>query len=395
MRDARAVPKAVYDRFRAAARQLEQERAEAAVLVEPLLRNTPRDDWPVLAELAELRTCGALERLSTILTNALTRDPHYALAVAELAVSVAEALAQAGLYQDVVAAQLRAHAWKDLGKALRFVGRHAESIDALERGDTAIGTFGALLHDRAIVRFNLAVTLQETERFEESLALLAESRDIFREHADTSRLVLCGLAEGVLLQRLRRYREAREAYLLLLVSTPDIETEGLAALHHAIGFCCIELGDFPEAEANLNRAIELHRQLGQPIQVLKGEVGQGRLLLRRGEPREAIGHLRRVRRELIRARLAEEAGICALEIVEAMLLLRRPAEAELLARQVISEFTVAGLSTRAITALGYLSEAITARKASPALVTHVREYVLSLRSDPEREFSMPPHRTTE
>lgn len=80
---------------------------------------------------------------------------------------------------------------------------------------------------------------------------------------------------------------------------------------------------------------------------------------------------------------------CGLEMVEAFLLLERPSEAETLARTIVSEFTLAGLNTRAITALGYLSEAIAARKAKPALVTRVREYIVSLRRSPERDFARP------
>ena len=62
------------------------------------------------------------------------------------------------------------------------------------------------------------------------------------------------------------------------------------------------------------------------------------------------------------------------------------ASAERLARTIIGEFSVAGLSKRAVTALGYLSEAITAKKAKSALASEVREYILSLRIHPEPEF---------
>ena len=63
------------------------------------------------------------------------------------------------------------------------------------------------------------------------------------------------IAEGVLLHRLRKFREAREAYLLLLASNRDsIDQESLACLHHAIGHCSVDLGDFDVADANLRRA---------------------------------------------------------------------------------------------------------------------------------------------
>jgi hypothetical protein len=84
--------------------------------------------------------------------------------------------------------------------------------------------------------------------------------------------------------------------------------------------------------------------------------------------------------------MPEEAGICALEVIEGLLHRGKASEAERLARLVIQEYTAAGLSTRAITALGYLTEAIATRDATVALAGKVREYILSLRTEPEREF---------
>lgn len=51
---------------------------------------------------------------------------------------------------------------------------------------------GALAHDVAIVRFNLAMSLQEVARYDESRSLLAESKQVFRDHRDVRNYVLCG-----------------------------------------------------------------------------------------------------------------------------------------------------------------------------------------------------------
>lgn len=156
-----------------------------------------------------------------------------------MAVSIAEALSGAA-YPAVVSAQLRAHAWNDLGRTLRYLGRYHESIDIFEHADRQLAHFDALTHDRAMIHFNLAAALQEVARHDEALQMLHQTREIFRQHEDARRLVLSGLAEGTLLQRLRRYREAREAHLLLLASAPRIDRESLAALQHAIGVCSVD-----------------------------------------------------------------------------------------------------------------------------------------------------------
>jgi tetratricopeptide (TPR) repeat protein len=376
--------------FAETGRRLQRERTEAPGIVDSLLRNTPRADWAALAELAELQTCGALERLGNIFAEWLAKDAVYAKAIAELAVSVSEAIPQ-GFYPATVVGQLRAHAWKDLGKALRYLGKNLDALEAFATAEAHLGAgrTGILAHDLAIVRFNLAASLQEVGRFEESRALMIESKQIFREHGDTRNAILCGLGEGILLQRLKRFREAREVYLLLLASTRDIEQESLASIHQAIGFCSIELDDFAEAEENLAYAIKLFKELKQPIYITRVELGRGRLFIRRGEPAKGIAHLRLVRLDFLRQSMHEEAGICGLEMVEGHILLGQADKAEILARTIVSEFLMAGLNDRAITALGYLTEVIAAKKAKPAHVTHVREYIVSLRTYPERDFQQP------
>jgi tetratricopeptide (TPR) repeat protein len=371
--------------FYATQDRLDLEREAARVAVPRLLLEVPPQRWSSLAEHADLATAGGLHSLGDMVTEVLTRDAVHAHAIAELAVAVAEALPR-DTYPKALVAQLRAHAWKDAGKTLRYLGKHQDSLRALTTAEAILTPFSGLPHDLALVRFHLAATLQESDRYLESLPILAECKEVFRGCADTHLLVLCAIQEGVLLQRIGRYREAREKCLLLLASTSDLRTDSLAALHHAIGFCSTELGDYVEAEASLSSAVRLYRELGESIHVIKAELGLGRLFVRRRELNLAHGHLRRVRRDFLHHSLAEEAGICGLDIVETLLLLDRAHEAEILARKIVGEFTEAGLSTRAITALGHLSEAIAARRATAGLVNDVREYVVSLRTTPEREF---------
>lgn len=369
--------------FLAIQKRLERERAAAATL-DNLLHTTPTRRWPVLAERPDLQTCGTLERLGKLVADEVGRDPQRAQAIAELAVSLAEAI-PAHAYPPMMTAHVRAHAYKDLSTTRRLLGHNQESLDILTRAEEQLGDFGALEHDRAIIRFSRAVTLQELHRYSESMTLLVACREVFRVHKDERRVMLCGLAEGILLQRLGKFRESRETYLLLLAGT-NMTDEDRAALHKAIGLCSIELSHFADAEANLTRAIALFRELGQPMEGLKAQAGLGRLAIRKGDVEHGIAYLRPIRRLFLQNSLTEEAGICALEIIEGMLKLRKAAEAEQLARLVIHEFTSAGLNARAISALGYLTEALAARNATPALAGNVREYILSLRTEPEREF---------
>lgn len=223
-------------------------------------------------------------------------------------------------------------------------------------------------------------------RYADARPLLVECKEVFRNHGDTKLYVLSAFYEGIHLQRQHLYREARETYLLLIVSNVDLPAETRAALYQTIGLCSIELGDFEAAEENLTRAVELHKANRNTLEAVRAELGRGRLLIRQGLPEKGIKHLRPVRHQFLKHSLAEEAGICGLDMVEAMLQLGQNQQAELLSRTILNEFLASSLNTRAITALGYLTEAIAGKRATPKQVVTVRDYVLSLRTEPEREL---------
>jgi tetratricopeptide (TPR) repeat protein len=372
--------------FAETARRLQRERIASVDIVTSALRDTPRAAWPQLHERSELQTSGALERLGQEVEKRRQIDPAESLLLAELATSIADALPHDS-YPAILLAQLRAHAWKDLGHTLAYLGRYDEAFRALDIAERHLDEFGTLAHDRAIVRFIRATTLQEVNRFDESLAILTESRLTFSDHGDARRRLLCGIAEGTLLQRQHRYREAREVYLPLLAIAADLrEEESLACLYNLLGHCYVALGDFKAAEPHLQEAVQRFVRIGQPLAAAKAELARGRLLLRTGQFSKAVEHLARTRDVFLRHNLIEEAGLCGLDMVEALLAQPAPARAETLVRRIVEEFTVAHLNTRAIVALGYLTDVIAAREASVEAVGNVREYILSLRKSPEREF---------
>ena len=273
-----------------AIRLMTEERAVAANgKIELLLQTTPLERFPELVEHPLLQTYGAFERLGRIFAQMVHSDPARAHAIAELEISVAENLSTV-VYPPATLGQAHGYAWKDLGTVLRIQGRNQESLEALATAERAL-QIPSLRHDLAIIRFSVAVTLQELERYAESRAMLAECTEVFLFFGDEKHAVLCGFAEAVLFQRLKRFREAREIYLLMLASGRAHDTETLAALHRTIGLCSIELGDFRDAESNLRRASNLSEQLGQRLESVKAQAAIGRLLVRRGDAGKAIEHL--------------------------------------------------------------------------------------------------------
>ncbi len=189
--------------YAAMARAFQDERDAADSSVPRLLQETRPAEWRTLGSHPALRTMGALATLGQLFAVRLTEAPQEARAIAELAVAISEGLVEETVAPSVLA-QARAHAWKDYGMALYASGMSKDAEEAFLAAERKLERFGALLHDLAIVKYHMAVCLQEMERFDESLRLLADCRDIFREHGDTRNEFQAALAEGLLLQRLGR-----------------------------------------------------------------------------------------------------------------------------------------------------------------------------------------------
>lgn len=367
--------------FAETARRLQREREQEGDRVVRLLDETPREEWPALAELRELRNSGALDRLSSEVSVRLETVPRDALAMASLATAVAETLPP-DAYPPVVRAQLRAHAWKDRAQALSYVGRHDDAMESIERAENLVAPFGSLAHDRAIVRLVKAMTLQHLHRFEESLRLLDECRGVFLDHGDAKRQLHCGMAEANLLYRRGRHEAARDVYVPLLDTARSTgELDSLAALHTNVGHCSVHLGEITIAALHFTEAMRHFRALGDLTNALRVDLGFARMLVKRGDMVAGLGRLEGVRASFLHHQMVEEAGLCGLDIVEALLESDRKAEARRLAAEIRNDFA----NERALSALEYLEARIEAHDAA-AVVRHVHGYIESLRSDPQREF---------
>ena len=371
--------------FAETARRLQRERQESADVVARALRETPREEWPRLATRPELRNSGALNRLEAEVSTRLEKEPQEALLISDLAASIAETLPPDS-YPGVVLAQLRAHAWKDRAQALAYIGRYPEALEALDRAERQL-SFGSLTHDRAIVRYVRALTLQKVNRFEESRELLAECSQVFRDHGDDRRYLYCGIGEALLLDRTERYRDAYDTLIPLLEvarSSSDVESE--ARIQSNLAHAAVYLGELNAANVHLSEAIARFVDLGKRLEAIRTELAGGRLLLARGQLRLGIQRLYEARRSFLMHDMVEEAGLSGLEIVEALLQSGARDDAARLAEEILGELRHIAFNDRALSALAYLNDAAQASRASVETVRHVRGYIDSLKDDPTREF---------
>lgn len=368
--------------FAETARRLEQERAASEDLVTSALRDTPREAWPGLVERRELHTSGALERLGQEIEKRRSTDPREALAIAELATSIAGTIPD-DAYPAIIIAQLRAHAWKDRCQALSYLGRYEEALSALDHAEREFDAFGTLAHDRAIVRFCRATLLQHLRRFDEAQVMLDECSRVFQSYGDVQTYLKCTLAIGNLMVRRGDYRTART------ILAPLVTEDSLIGPHArmALGWCAIHLGSAAEAIEQFDEAARGCRRLGRELETVRAIYGAGSAMLRLHRFHEAIAALRSTRQIFLARGLVEEGGLSGLGIVEAHLVLGQAEAARELAASLVREFSDANLNRRAVAALAYLNDAITASNATPEIARDVHAYIVTLQMDPNREFA--------
>jgi tetratricopeptide (TPR) repeat protein len=320
----------------------------------------------------------ALRELSRQFQACVHQNLLEALTVSQLAVAAADAS---------VSKTLAAYAWRDHAVALRLLARYEEAFAAHDRAERTLPPGERYDLPRANIVFARVGTLQDAGRLEEAMPLIRQCRRAFERYGDRRGQLFAEIGEAGLLHRTGRYGEACALGRSLLATAEELgDLNTLASIHNLIGHAAIELGDLALAESHLAEAVRLSTETGQPLQVARAEMGRGRLLIREGRIDEGIERLHRVREELFRHSLVEEAGLCGLDVVEAHLERGAPVQAEAFARQIVREFTAARLNARAITALGYLGEAIAARKASQTTVRDVGRFIRALRANPELEF---------
>jgi tetratricopeptide (TPR) repeat protein len=364
------------EEFTATAARLERERDGAGDVVSRYLRDTPVEEWPRLAEMPELRNNAALEQMSDEVRRRLDRNNIDALAVANLATSIAESL-HPHSYPSVLLAQLRATAWRDRANALRSIARYEEAMQSIDRAESILEEFASLSYDRAIVQLIKGMTFAQTGVFDEAHAILSQCRQVFRDHNDMLRLQQAGLAEANALYEATLFDDARRVYEDLLGDAADIELR--ARIHNNLGYCTTQLGDYIQANIHFSEAVAKFTDLGFNAEVPRTERGAGLVLIARGQTASGLAHLRNARRNFTAAGMIEEAALCALNMAAVLVERGDTAEARSLMQNVADEFAAAGLHEHAIAAVVRLRDAIDMDDATAEAVRTVHALIQDLR----------------
>jgi pentatricopeptide repeat protein len=263
------------------------------------------------------------------------RDPGRMLHLASLARLAAEACSVEAAGSEIRSFDLRAHAWRQYGNALRVLGRlhEAEEAVATARRHLEAGTRDPLL--RAQFCTLAAASLRMSQRrFAEAIELCNEAGEIYAEledpHALASTLVQKAIA-------LLYSGEAEEAVRALNQAIPLIEPERdpnllLAACHNLVR-CYIDLGRPEHALSIYSEMRDLYKKSSDAIVRLRASWQEGLLLRDLGHLRTAETALLEVRQGFVDRALFYDAALVSLDL--AAVYVKLQAETEL--QQTVAE----------------------------------------------------------
>ena len=384
-----AVP-ATIATLRAFADRMVDEDARAALILPELLAGS-REEWmPRLIAHPEWRTAGLVRGLLRAGYDAVMQMPPDAVAMTWMATDIAEHLPSSGLN---TLSQLRGAAWRDHAYALYYTGSFAEAEAALALAETHFTDCVVNEYEQARLGIVRSLVFRAFERFDEATAVAAASAETFEFFSDANRSASARLAQVHLLFS-RNDFVAAEAILReldkQLRDTNDLDTH--ARVLGNLGYCARKLGEFDRAVSYYDMATALFEAIGVKTEVVRVRWSVTAMLAEMGRLNNAYERLRMLTPEMERLGMYSEAALNALEIAELLLVEGRYTDVEEICRTAMASFERAGLSytARAMTALAYIHEAATQRKADRELIRSVRTYIRALPAQPNLLFAHPP-----
>ena len=370
------------------ANRAKQEEERARVLCDEILSG-PSSWWPQRLRKAEgAVSAGMVKELLERMRQMLESSPAAALQVTALAIDVSHSLDIAEYACDYVI-KLRAQSFRDHAYVLSYMGRYPEASDFADRSKRLFEQVPLPEYDLARLALVRASILRATDRVAEAIRLAREAGETFQRYGDASRYANARITEGAMIYESGAIEQAL-ALWKSIENEPAIDTFGRISLIHNIGLCHRQLGQFDLAALYLKRSAEELALLGKDTEATRSRWNLAQTLVAAGRPQDAVPVLRQAWREFEKYDMVADAALAALQLAEAMLLTGDPSEVAAICRDLIARFTAAGMTSRAITALSFLREAVAIGQATPSLVRHVHDFLRELPAERPRLYAPSP-----
>lgn len=230
-----------------------------------------REEWYHLARL----------KVNMAIIYGRMGEDNQALALLDLARQAYEQLGAQGELSVLRVEMNRAH-------VLRNLGRFQESIETSQRLYEAHQRLSRSL-DAARAQQALALTYFVQGRYNDTLALLEQVREVFLRDGRQRHAMLVELFMSDCLLQLRRFPEVLEKCQQVRALFAELGTRfevGQAILNEAAA--ATGLGDYPTARASLAEARSLFEQEGNQVAVAETDLQTALMLLESGQAAEAL-----------------------------------------------------------------------------------------------------------
>jgi tetratricopeptide (TPR) repeat protein len=363
---------------------------QAAVALCDAILTGPAAWWQQrLRQSGSTYTAGMVQQLLARMRTMIGTAPANALQVTMLAIEVANALDVAEYPCDYVI-KLRAQAYRDHAYVLSFMGRYPEALEFVERAKRLFDQVPMPEYDLARLSLVKASILRWIDRVEEAISLIQSAGETFIRFGDRTRYVVAKMTEASTLYMRGNVEAALEIWKTIEATEPPTDEHSSVRLAHNIALCYSDLGRSQEAIEYIQRCVVEYEMLGIETERTRSRWLLGHALAACGRYHDAVPILRQTWREFEQLDVIGDAGLVALELAEMLLVLGQHDEVPSICREVIGQFTRAGMASRALTALSFLREAIAVGQATPSLVQHVSNFLRQLPAEQPRLFAPAP-----
>jgi tetratricopeptide (TPR) repeat protein len=322
------------------------------------------------------RSIGIVRQLLERARQKQSQVPLEAVTITKLAIDVADNLPIAEYPSDMVFAA-RGQAHRDHAYVLLLLGRLPEALNSTDTAEECFRQTAMPDYELARVGVMRAYVYAQIERLPEAIALCRCSSDVFEEFGDRQRFANAQITAAGMLFRTGAYRDALEIWHSLL-DEPALEDVSRLMVTNNLGMCYREMGEFDLAVRYLSSVIAEYDLLNMTVLRTRSRGSLATTLVAVGRVADALPIFEQTWKEFEAAGMQSDAALVALELAEALLILGRPERVPQICRTILDRFTSAGMTSRAITALAFLREAVAIGNAKPTLVRHVYDFLRDL-----------------
>lgn len=366
--------------------RVQNDREEAPARVEELLALPPRERQEALRSEPRYRNPAVCDRLIEASFQAGFDDPALAVALAELAIELADRIDPAA-YGRALALDVKARAWAYLGNARRLASDLCGAAEALDLAQSLSNEGSGDPLEQARILDLRASLAADRGGFDEALELLDMVIDIYGEIREPHRLGRALLGKGVVVGH---QGDAAAAAALIRRSLPLLDRESEPRLllwaSHNLAWFTDEAGRPEEALAELESFAHLYDEFPDAAAQTRRLWLAGRIAAGLGRAAEAEEALREVQRRFAQAGDAYDAAVVTMDLAALLLELGRNPEVAVLAAETFPVLVAQEVHHHALAAVVAFTHAVERDCATPKLARDIANFLIRASRNPRLQF---------